>query len=208
MHLRRGVNRPAEPRSLRMAVSVGARGSAPAPQTRLLRCRPAPATHRLGLSPVATVSCTCRRSVRGRRRGADRDAARRRRERRQLHPAARPAGRAARPAAAGARSPAARTWDIISDREYGADVDYIDQALARVFGWFEVPRVAVAGFSDGASYALSSGSPTAPCSATSWPSRRVRRARPDPGQPRVFISHGTTTACSPWSAAAVRSPSA
>jgi predicted esterase len=83
------------------------------------------------------------------------------------------------------------TWDIISEREYGADIDYIDRALARVFGWFEIPRVAVAGFSDGASYALSlglaNGSLFSDILAFS-----PGFAAPDPlqGQPRVFISHG------------------
>jgi poly(3-hydroxybutyrate) depolymerase len=49
------------------------------------------------------------------------------------------------------------SWDIISAREYGPDVDYIDEALEQVFGWFDVSRVATAGFSDGASYALCLG---------------------------------------------------
>ena len=85
------------------------------------------------------------------------------------------------------------TWDVIR-HEYGPDVGFLDRALERVFGSFEVDagRVAVGGFSDGASYALSIGitngglfsdilafSPgfAAPMGAE--------------GAPRVFISHGT-----------------
>ena len=51
-----------------------------------------------------------------------------------------------------------RTWDIILG-DYGPDVARIDAALARVFDRYAVDptRIAVAGFSDGASYALSLG---------------------------------------------------
>lgn len=58
-----------------------------------------------------------------------------------------------------APSSAAATWDIIAARRYGPDVRAIDAALARVFAdhAVDLARVAVAGFSDGASYALSLG---------------------------------------------------
>ena len=51
-----------------------------------------------------------------------------------------------------------RTWDVI-EGGYGPDVSYIDRALAQTFGRYSVDpsRVAVGGFSDGASYALSLG---------------------------------------------------
>lgn len=51
-----------------------------------------------------------------------------------------------------------RTWDFIIDR-YGPDVSYIDKALAQTFSRYNVDatRLAVGGFSDGASYALSLG---------------------------------------------------
>jgi phospholipase/carboxylesterase len=51
-----------------------------------------------------------------------------------------------------------RTWDVILGA-YGADVDFLDRALDRVFDRFAVSaaRIAVGGFSDGASYALSIG---------------------------------------------------
>ncbi|MDQ4127169.1 MAG: alpha/beta hydrolase-fold protein, partial [Actinomycetota bacterium] len=87
------------------------------------------------------------------------------------------------------------TWDMIALRgRYGPDVAAIDQALEQTFSRYTVDpsRVAVAGYSDGASYALSLGiangdlfthvmafSPgfLAPTEQTSTP--------------RVFVSHGT-----------------
>jgi phospholipase/carboxylesterase len=50
------------------------------------------------------------------------------------------------------------TWDVIRGG-YGPDVAFIDRALAKVFGLHPVDpaRVALSGFSDGASYALSLG---------------------------------------------------
>jgi phospholipase/carboxylesterase len=83
------------------------------------------------------------------------------------------------------------TWDIIADREYGADVAYIDRALERVLGWFEVPKLAVAGFSDGASYALSLGLANGDLFSDVL-AFSPGFAAPDPiqGRPRVFISHG------------------
>src|SRR5436305_1145280 len=51
------------------------------------------------------------------------------------------------------------TWDIISDAQYGPDVDFIDECLDNVFSRYAIDpqRVALGGFSDGASYALSLG---------------------------------------------------
>ena len=50
------------------------------------------------------------------------------------------------------------TWDAITG-VYGGDVSFINEALSLVFGRFTVDpaRVVVAGFSDGASYALAIG---------------------------------------------------
>src|SRR5262245_38875298 len=49
-----------------------------------------------------------------------------------------------------------RTWDAIGG-DFGRDVAFLDRALARVFEMVAVDpgRIAVGGFSDGASYALS-----------------------------------------------------
>ena len=88
---------------------------------------------------------------------------------------------------------AAATWDIISGRRYGPDVRAIDAALARVFADHAIDpaRVAVAGFSDGASYALSLGL------ANGDLFRHVIAFSPgfmvptrQQGRPRIFISHG------------------
>ncbi|MEP6690382.1 MAG: alpha/beta hydrolase-fold protein [Gemmatimonadaceae bacterium] len=51
-----------------------------------------------------------------------------------------------------------RTWDIVLGR-FGADVDFIDRALAQTFARYAIDsgRMALAGFSDGASEALSLG---------------------------------------------------
>lgn len=50
------------------------------------------------------------------------------------------------------------TWDLIGSG-YGADVDFIDEALEVLFARMRIDpaRIALAGFSDGASYALSLG---------------------------------------------------
>ena len=83
-----------------------------------------------------------------------------------------------------------RTWDILLGA-YGPDVDHIDAALERVFGWFAVSRVAVAGFSDGASYALSLGLSNGRLFSDVL-AFSPGFAAPDPisGEPRVFVSHG------------------
>jgi phospholipase/carboxylesterase len=86
-----------------------------------------------------------------------------------------------------------QTWDVIVDR-YGPDVSYIDRALAQTFSHYAVDkkRIAVGGFSDGASYALSLGLTNgdlfthviAFSPGFMAPSRQK-------GSPRLFISHGT-----------------
>ncbi len=85
------------------------------------------------------------------------------------------------------------TWDVIA-ADYGVDVEFIDKALKQVFEQYNVDskRLAVGGFSDGASYALSIGlingdlfshiiafSP-----GFMAPTRQA-------GTPRIYISHGT-----------------
>ena len=86
-----------------------------------------------------------------------------------------------------------QTWDVLYG-EYGSDIDFIDQALAQTFSRYAIDpaNIAVAGFSDGASYALSIGiingelfnhiiafSPgfIAPTQQQGWP--------------QLFVSHGT-----------------
>jgi len=84
------------------------------------------------------------------------------------------------------------TWDVL-EGGYGPDVARIDAALARVFAAWPVDsaRLAVAGFSDGASYALSlavmNGDLFTHCLAFS--PGFVAPVRFE-GRPRLFISHG------------------
>ena len=85
------------------------------------------------------------------------------------------------------------TWDAIR-AGFGPDVAFIDRALARVFETVPVDRtrVAIGGFSDGASYALSLGLINGDLFqqvVAFSPGFLVSGARV--GQPRIFISHGT-----------------
>jgi predicted esterase len=83
------------------------------------------------------------------------------------------------------------TWDVLRGG-YGPDVTFLGEALAAVFARFAVEAVAVSGFSDGASYALSIGLANGDLfgHVLAWspgfmaPSDLV-------GRPPVFVSHGT-----------------
>jgi predicted esterase len=87
----------------------------------------------------------------------------------------------------------ARTWDVLLGG-YGPDIAFIDRALAQTFERYTVDptRIAVAGFSDGASYALSLGINNgdlfshivAFSPGFMAPAEQV-------GAPRIYISHGT-----------------
>jgi phospholipase/carboxylesterase len=86
------------------------------------------------------------------------------------------------------------TWDAIRE-QFGDDVRFIDRALERVFATVSVDpaRIAVGGFSDGASYALSLGL------ANGDLFQRVLAFSPGfvisaavHGHPRFFVSHGTS----------------
>ena len=72
------------------------------------------------------------------------------------------------------------TWDRIQGG-FGADVTFLDLALAHVFDRVSIDptRITLAGFSDGASYALSLGvSPAALLSARIFPRRDQTHRRP------------------------------
>jgi predicted esterase len=85
------------------------------------------------------------------------------------------------------------TWDVIVE-DFGPDVHAIDAALAHTFERYAVDpaRVAIGGFSDGASYALSLGLGNgdlfrhviAFSPGFAVPPRQL-------GTPRIFMSHGT-----------------
>ena len=93
-------------------------------------------------------------------------------------------------------APASRehTWDLLVGRRYGPDLTLIDRALELTFSRYAVApeRVAVGGFSDGASYALSLGITNGDLFT------HVMAFSPGfmapAGQisaPRIFVSHGT-----------------
>jgi phospholipase/carboxylesterase len=86
------------------------------------------------------------------------------------------------------------TWDAIRSG-YGADVSFIDQALAKAFSQRRVdPRkIAICGFSDGASYALGLGMSNGDLfqSVMAFSPGFIPPGAQDTGTPRIFISHGT-----------------
>lgn len=87
-----------------------------------------------------------------------------------------------------------RNWDIIAGGGYGPDVTFIDRALAAMFDRFAVDpaRVAIGGFSDGASYALSLGVMNGDLFTHILAFSPGFMAPLDQaGRPKVFISHGT-----------------
>jgi phospholipase/carboxylesterase len=86
-----------------------------------------------------------------------------------------------------------RTWDVILGG-CGPDVAFIDRALAEVFRrqGVDAARVAVGGFSDGASYALSLGIANGDLFTHVLAFSPGFLAAPGQrGEPRFFISHGT-----------------
>lgn len=87
----------------------------------------------------------------------------------------------------------APTWDVITGG-WGPDVVFIGRALQSVAARWPVDpaRVAIAGFSDGASYALSLGLANGGLfgSILAFSPGFVAPA-PARGRPRVFVSHGT-----------------
>jgi phospholipase/carboxylesterase len=86
-----------------------------------------------------------------------------------------------------------RTWDAVRSA-FGPDVSFIDQALSWTFERYAVDAeyVAVAGFSDGASYALSLGLANGDLFTRAMAfSPGFVASAPPRGQPQVFVSHGT-----------------
>jgi phospholipase/carboxylesterase len=85
------------------------------------------------------------------------------------------------------------TWDAIRDG-FGRDVEFIDRALTRVFETVSVDpaRIAVGGFSDGATYALSLGLINGDLfrHVVAFSPGFVVEGTPH-GKPQFFISHGT-----------------
>jgi len=88
----------------------------------------------------------------------------------------------------------AHTWDVIAGRTYGPDVSLLDRSLAHVFKHYAVDtaHLAIGGFSDGASYALSVGLGNGDLftHVIAFSPGFIAQVSPQ-GQPRVFVSHGT-----------------
>ena len=92
-----------------------------------------------------------------------------------------------------------RTWDAVLGG-FGPDVAFVDQALAWTFAHYAVDPafLAVAGFSDGASYALSLGLANGDLFGRLMAfSPGFVAPAPPRGHPRLFISHGTADAVLP-----------
>ncbi len=84
------------------------------------------------------------------------------------------------------------TWDMIRS-QYGPDIAFIDRALAQTFSRYAIDnrRIAIAGFSDGASYALSVGITNGDLFTHVLAFSPGFMAPADQiGSPRLFISHG------------------
>jgi phospholipase/carboxylesterase len=99
-----------------------------------------------------------------------------------------------RAAAAGvavlAPTSAASTWDLMAGG-LGRDVAVLDAALTQVFERLPVDRVALGGFSDGASYALSLGVANGELAEAVLAFSPGFIAAPGRyGRPRFWISHG------------------
>ena len=85
------------------------------------------------------------------------------------------------------------TWDIILG-DYGPDIEFLEEALRKVFSEYPVDhnRVALAGFSDGASYALSVGVMNGDIfSHVLAFAPGFMAATAAEGKPRIYVSHGT-----------------
>ena len=87
----------------------------------------------------------------------------------------------------------ASTWDVVR-AGFGPDVDFIDRALAHVFRrcLIDPAAICLAGFSDGASYALSLGLSNGDVfpHLLAWSPGFMAPAEPRVGRPRVWVSHG------------------
>lgn len=85
-----------------------------------------------------------------------------------------------------------RTWDVIAGG-FGPDVTFIDRALERLFSRYRIDpsHVAVTGFSDGASYALTLGLINGDLFKHIIAlSPGFVMPGPRHGRPRIFIAHG------------------
>lgn len=87
----------------------------------------------------------------------------------------------------------ASTWDRVSG-DFGPDVEFLDLALQHTFERCRIDpaRIALGGFSDGASYALSLGVSNGDLFShlVAYSPGFLRAVDPIVGKPRVYVSHG------------------
>ncbi len=95
------------------------------------------------------------------------------------------------------------TWDVLLGG-FGPDVEFLDRALQHTFQRCRVDsgRIALGGFSDGASYALSLGLPNGDLLSHLVAYSPGFYVRPEQsiGKPAIFVSHGTEDSVLPVSA--------
>ncbi len=88
-----------------------------------------------------------------------------------------------------------RDWDFVFPGYYGPDVEFIDRALGQTFDRIAVDagRVAIEGFSDGASYAVSLGLANGDLftHVIAFSPGLVDQVAQRGNKPSVFIAHGT-----------------
>lgn len=86
------------------------------------------------------------------------------------------------------------SWDLATDRAFGPDVQFLDQALKLIFSRLSIDakHLALAGFSDGGSYTLSLGRTNGDLfSHLIAFSPGFMRPQSTAGLPAVFLIHGT-----------------
>lgn len=99
-----------------------------------------------------------------------------------------------------------QTWDVIME-QYGPDIAFIDRAMSETFSRYAIDpqRIAIGGFSDGASYALSVGITNGDLfSAIIAFSPGFLAPAAEIGHPRIFITHGTNDQVLPIAACSRR----
>lgn len=88
------------------------------------------------------------------------------------------------------------TWDLIRLGGFGPDVEALDRALEYTFERCRIDpaRLALGGFSDGASYALSLGVSNGDVLShlLGYSPGRFNPSPPTVGSPRIYVSHGTS----------------
>jgi phospholipase/carboxylesterase len=89
------------------------------------------------------------------------------------------------------------SWGLIAERRFGPDVAFLDQVLDTLVDQrdldIDTARLAIGGVSDGASYALALGLSNGDIFSTVLAFSPGSLVAPEPaGQPRIFVSHGTT----------------